>query len=85
MTVYTLPDLSKAGDQMSLFKIDHSISKGDAVTGLGGVQLGVGTYDAAPPCRNFGSLAMLAAMRRAWSRSRLQVDLKVYAAARQAI
>ena len=52
---------------MSLFKMDHSISKGDAVTGLGGVQLGVGPYGAAPPCRNFGSLAMLAAMTAPWN------------------
>ena len=53
---------------MSLFKMDHSISKGDAVTGLGGAQLGVGPYDAAPPCRNSGSLAKLTAIRRASSR-----------------
>jgi hypothetical protein len=35
--------------------------------GLGGVQLGVGPYDVAPPCRNFGSLAMSAAMTAPWN------------------
>jgi hypothetical protein len=53
---------------MSLFKMNHSISKGDAATGLGGVQLDVDPYGVAPPCRSSGSLAMLAAMRRASSR-----------------